>query len=125
MSLWLRYVTCIGCAGSAGVHAALVRPHLDEGSGALAAAFAAVAAVLAVLAVAAARPRHDRWALPAATALLVAVAAAYLMSRTTGLPGLLDRPEAIDAAGTLTTLVEALGAGTGVVLLTRTRRQTR
>jgi peptidoglycan/LPS O-acetylase OafA/YrhL len=125
MNRWPRPLISIVCAASAGVHAALIPSHLREGNIRLAAALAVVAVSLAVIAFAVRSPDHDGWALPAGVMLLGAVAVAYALSRTSGLPGLVVAPETVDPAGVLTTFTEAFGATAGVALLTKTRRQSR
>jgi hypothetical protein len=96
------------CAASAGVHAALVLPHSHESAG-LAVAFAVSAVALAVAAVALALE-----ACPTVTTvvalLLVGVAAAYALSRTTGIPGLTVHPEPLDAFGTVVSCLELMAA---------------
>lgn len=120
-----RYLATACCAAGAGAHAALVPSHLAEGADALVVAFVTTAALLAVLAVAAGRPEHDRWALPGVVIVLAATAVAYVLSRTTGIAGLVAGPEAVDPAGVLLTCTEALGALAGVTLLIQLRRQPR
>jgi hypothetical protein len=100
------------CAASAGVHAALVGPHAQEsrvlalafGVSALALALAAIGQILAPSPVMGA----------AVAALLLAVAGAYLMSRTTGLPGLIAHQEPFDTLGVVTSLLELVGAAVAV-----------
>ena len=106
------------CAGSAGVHAALIQPHLAE-SGLLGWAFAAAAAALALAAVFVRHPRHDSWAIPAATAALCVIAASYLLSRSTGIPVLIVQPEHVDLLGMVTTAAELAGAVGGAALMSR------
>ncbi len=96
------------CAGSAGVHGALVAPHARE-SGAMAVAFGLATVLLAVAAVGMALAPTRPVAYAVAT-LLAGVAAAYLLARTTGLPGLTDHPESFDALGTLVSVLEVAGA---------------
>jgi ABC-type Fe3+-siderophore transport system permease subunit len=107
------------CAGSAGVHAALVQPHLAEDGPPLASAFAAAAAALALAALAVRQPRHDSWAPAAASAVLCAVAVSYLLSRSTGIPLLIADPEQFDPLGVATTIAELAGAVAGAALMTR------
>ncbi len=98
------------CAASAGVHAALVPPHSHESS-ALAVAFALSAVALAAAAVALvldARPTVTT----VVALLLVGVAAAYALSRTTGLPGLSLHPEPLDTFGTVVSCAELAAAWT-------------
>lgn len=113
----LADVCALVCAGSAGVHAALVVPHARE-STTLAVAFALTALVLAVIAV-----RHVVAPSPAVTlvgaGVLLAVATAYLLSRTTGLPVLTHHIEPFDLFGTVVSLVEATTAAAVVRQLLR------
>ena len=96
------------CAVSAGVHAALVGPHAHEsrllalmfGLSAFALALAAIGQVLAPTPVMGA----------AVAALLLAVAGAYLMSRTTGLPGLVAHQEPFDTLGVVISGLELAAA---------------
>ena len=93
---------------SAGVHAALVGPHAAE-STVLAFAFAVAAASLAAAAgmqVVSPSPGSAR----AGAALLSTVAAAYLLSRSVGIPGLIDHPEPFDVLGSVTTCLEVAAA---------------
>ena len=87
----LRYGVTAVCAGSAGVHAALIRPHLVEGGPPLGAAFAAAAAALALGALAVRQPRHDSCAPTAVSGVLFLIALSYLLSRTIGIPLLIRR----------------------------------
>jgi peptidoglycan/LPS O-acetylase OafA/YrhL len=113
----LRYTVTLACAGSAGVHAALVQPHLAEAGLPLGGAFAVAAGALAAAAIAARQPRHDPWSLLLATGVLTVIAASYLLSRTTGVPLLITHPEPFDPLGAVTTAVELTGALTGASLI--------
>ena len=115
----LRYAVAVVCAGSAGVHAALVPEHLHQ-SAAPGLAFAGSAAALAVAGVATRAPRHDAWAPALAAVVLLGTAVAYVLSRTTGIPGLLPDPETVDPLGVLTTAAEA-GAAIAALLLSSRR----
>jgi hypothetical protein len=102
-----RDLCALVCAASAGVHGALVVPHAHE-SVRLAVAFAAAAVALAIAAV-------GLVTVPARTtdpavALLLTVALAYLLSRTSGLPVLAERPEPLDPVGAALTFLEAAAA---------------
>ena len=117
----LRYPVALVAAGSAGVHAALVPEHLHE-STALGIAFAGSAVALALVAVATRTPRQDSWAPAAAAVVLLATAAAYLLSRTTGLPGLITDPEEVDPLGVVTSSAEVVAAAAAVLLSRRDSR---
>ncbi len=114
----LRYCLTAVCAGSAGVHAALIQPHFLE-SGLLGSAFTAAAITLALAALAVRQPRHDSWAIMAATAALCVIAVSYMLSRSTGIPLLIVQPEHVDPLGTVTTAAELAGAMCGAVLMSR------
>jgi hypothetical protein len=103
---WLRAGVSLVCAASAGVHLALVAEHAAEGP-LVGIAFAASAVALGVGAVAARRPLGR---VGAVAGLLIGVAACYLLSRTTGIPGLVPEPEHLEAVGMLTTAAEVLAA---------------
>jgi ABC-type Fe3+-siderophore transport system permease subunit len=111
------------CAGSAGVHAALVRPHIAEAGLLLGSAFAAAAVALALTALAVRLPRNDSWAPAAAAVVLCLIALSYLLSRTTGVPLLISDPEQLDPLGAATTAAEVAGAIAGIVLMSRKDRQ--
>lgn len=111
-----RYLLTVVCAASAGVHAGIVPEHLNEAGPRLATTFAGTAVLLLVVAIFAGRPRYDAWAPAAAAVLLVVIALAYLLSRTTGVPGLIAQPEAVDPIGLITSVGELLGALAGIVL---------
>jgi hypothetical protein len=108
------------CAASAGVHIALVAPHSHE-SASLAVAFAVSAVALAVAAVALALDAGSTVTTVVAL-LLVGVAAAYALSRTTGIPGLTVHPEPLDAFGTVVSCLELMAAWALVRLPTRRSR---
>ncbi|HET7690075.1 MAG TPA: hypothetical protein VFK41_06840 [Nocardioidaceae bacterium] len=111
-------IAAVVCATSAGVHAALVVPHAEESSR-MAAAFALSTVALAAAAVILAT-RPSPAASAAVAGLLLSVAAAYFMSRTTGIPGLNHHQEPVDVLGVLVTSLEVAGAA--VVLWPLTRR---
>jgi peptidoglycan/LPS O-acetylase OafA/YrhL len=113
-----RDVVSVLCAASAGVHAALVPHHLHE-SVRLGSAFLCSAIALALVAVVVRPPRRARWPPATAAAVLAATALAYMLSRTVGLPGLLDTPETIDPLGVVTTAAEAVGVWACLPLLYR------
>ena len=96
------------CVASAGVHGALVLPHSHESAG-LAVAFAVSAVALAVAGAALALDAGPTITTMVAL-LLVGVAVAYALSRTTGIPGLNVHPEPLDVFGTVTSCVELMAA---------------
>jgi hypothetical protein len=108
------------CAASAGVHAALVVPHSHE-SASLAVAFAVSAVALAMAAVGLALDVGPTVTTVVAL-LLAGVAAAYALSRTTGIPGLTVHPEPLDAFGTVVSSMELIAAWALVWLPTRRSR---
>ena len=116
-----RYVLTAVCAASAGVHAGIVPEHFTEAGPRLATVFAGTAALLLLAAACTSRPRYDAWAPAAAAVLLIAIAVAYLLSRTAGLPGLIGDAEAVDPIGLVTSVGELLGAFAGIVLYVNRR----
>jgi hypothetical protein len=116
-------VVC-ACAASAGAHAGLVPEHLRE-EPRVGVAFAfAVALLVATGTAVALRPSDPRRAQVAAV-LLSGLAAAYIASRTTGIPLLAPDPEAVDAIGITTVSVELLGAALAMWLGQPIRRRRR
>ena len=102
----------LACAASAGVHGALVAPHASEAD--MACALVLVTTGLAIAAMGLAlQPSTVTSA--ASAALLVAVATAYLLSRTTGIPRLTDHPEPFDALGVAVSTLEVAAAVVAVV----------
>ena len=119
-----RYGLTAVCAGSAGVHAALVQPHFLE-SGLLGSAFTGAAIALALAALAVRQPRYDSWSIVAVTATLCVIAVSYLLSRSAGIPLLIVAPEHVDPLGTVTTAAELAGAMCGAVLMSRSALRSR
>lgn len=111
-----RAVAAVVCAGSAGVHAVLAPEHLEQ-SMLLGAAFAGDSLLLAVASVLVSH-RRGRHVLPVA-GLLGVTALAYVLSRTSGLPGLVPDAEPIDGLGALTTLSELVGVAACLLLTLR------
>jgi hypothetical protein len=101
-------VVVAACAARAGAHAALVARHLAEEPRMGVAFIAATALLLAVAAALTYRPRQAG-AAQAATLVLAALIGAYALNITAGLPWLSDHPEPIDVIGLATKAVEALG----------------
>jgi hypothetical protein len=93
---------------SAGVHAALAPEHLHEwpplGAAFVAAAVAVSAAVVAFVA----RPA-DAWPSRALALLLASLVAGYYLTRLAALPPLDPEREPLDALGVFTTVLEAAG----------------
>ena len=113
-----RDVVILACAVSAGVHAALVPAHFEEGAGA-GVGFVTAAVLLALLAVVlTVGPRHD---LPLALAALTlaGLLASYGFAVTTGLPLLHPEPEPVDGLGLATKAIEAGGLTAAASLLWR------
>lgn len=101
-------VVVLACAASAGAHAGLVPEHVRETPQLGAAFIVSVVLLLAAAAALALRPESVR-ASQAAALLLAGLIAAYAASRSIGIPWLEARPEAFDAVGLTTKLVEGLG----------------
>lgn len=101
-------VLVVACAASAGAHAGLVPAHLN-GEPRLGAAFLVAVALLAAAATALAARPEDRRITSAAGLLLAGLLLAYLATRTAGIPVLDPEPEALDAVGIATSVVEAVG----------------
>jgi hypothetical protein len=97
----------VACAFSAGVHVALAPDHLGE-SALLGVGFLGSAAMLLALGLGI-YVRPDSVRLPPLIALLSsALLAAYVASRTVGLPVLHPAPEAVDPVGVITKGVEVV-----------------
>jgi len=118
----LRYGVIAGCAASVGIHIGIIPAHIDEGASSEVAAFAASSVVLAILALLISDARRDSWAAASAAAFLGAIAAAYLLSRTVGLPWLVNDPEPFDLTGIAAVVVELTSAAAGIALFLRTRK---
>ena len=104
------------CAASAGAHAGLVPAHLNS-EPQLGVAFVVAVILLAATATAVAARPADRRITTAAGVLLAGLMLAYLATRTTGIPVLAPEPEALDAVGIATGVVEALGIAVAVWLI--------
>jgi peptidoglycan/LPS O-acetylase OafA/YrhL len=112
------------CAASAGAHAGLVPAHLRAEPRLGAAFLTAVVLLMVATASVAARP-WDRRITGAAGLLLAGLILAYGVSRTTGIPVLDPEPEAVDAVGIATNLVETLGVLVALGLTHPLRRHRR
>jgi hypothetical protein len=122
----VRHAVVLVCAASAGVHAALVPDHLREGGPRLGGAFVLSAVLTALAAVALRRPQQTPRQARAAKAtclatgvMLLGTAAAYVLSRTSGLPFLIPDPEELDPIGAVTSAAEVLGGLASLFLMTR------
>jgi drug/metabolite transporter (DMT)-like permease len=110
-----RDLLIVACAVSAGIHAALVREHLEEGRPA-GVAFAVSAALLAAAAVGLTR-RMSPSLLGATAALLVGLILSYLLAVTTGVPVLHPAVEPVEGLALFTKAVELVGVVAAVALL--------
>ena len=110
-----RDLVIVACAMSAGIHAALVREHLEEARPA-GVAFAVSAVLLAGAAVALTRSRSPAL-LGATAALLAGLILSYLLAVTTGVPVLHPEVEPMEGLALFTKAVELAGAGAAVALL--------
>ena len=108
-------VVSLSCAISAGIHAALVPDHLEEGAGA-GIGFVVAAVVLGVLAVLLTR-KPSKLAFGAAATVLAGLIASYALASTTGFPILHPEAEAVDGLALFTKAVEAVGLVLAVSLL--------
>jgi hypothetical protein len=97
----------VACAISAGIHAALVPEHLEEGRAA-GIAFAAAAVLVGGLAVVLTR-RPSAVAHAAAGAVFAGLLVAYALALATGLPLVHPEREAADGLALVTKAVEAIG----------------
>jgi hypothetical protein len=113
-----RDLLILACAISAGIHAALVPAHLEEGRG-IGAAFVVATVLLAASAAAiTARPRSGL-AAGAGASVLGGALVLYALAITTGLPVLHPHPEPADALGIATKAIEAVGVVAGSTLVGR------
>jgi hypothetical protein len=109
-----RDLLIVACAVSAGIHAALVPEHLEEGRPA-GLAFAVSAVLLAAAAVALTRSLSP--ALLGATAAVLVGLISYLLAVTTGVPVLHPEVETVEGLALFTKAVELAGVGAAVALL--------
>jgi len=122
VNVGIRHAIVVVCAASAGVHAALVPDHLREGGPRLGGAFVLSAVLAALAAVALRRPQQAAVAKATYLAtglMLLGTAAAYVLSRTSGLPFLIPDPEELDPIGAVITAAEVLGGLASLFLITR------
>jgi hypothetical protein len=96
------------CAISAGIHAALVRDHFEEGAAA-GIGFLAAAVLLAGLVVVLTYGTASVVAIAATGAVLAGLLASYALATTIGIPLLHPELESIDGLALATKAIEALG----------------
>ena len=111
-------VVILACAISAGIHAALVPGHFDEGTGA-GLGFVAAAVALAGPVIWLSRRPGSRPALLAAVALFLGLIGSYALATTSGLPVLHPDPEPVDGLALATKAIEAVGFLAATSLLWR------
>jgi len=116
-----RLVAAVVCAASAGIHAGLVIAHFDE-STILGILFVVDAALLGLAALAVNDRRGGSRDVALVAAVLASTALAYVLSQTTGLPGLTTEAEPVDGLGIFTTLAELVGVSACLLLIPRTER---
>jgi len=100
-------VVILACAVSAGIHAALVPDHFEEGVGA-GAGFVAAAVLLALLALVLTR-QPSQPALVGAALVFAGLIISYALVITTGIPVLHPDVEAVDGLALFTKGIEAIG----------------
>jgi hypothetical protein len=103
-----RDALVVGCAVSAGIHAALTPEHLRE-EPAAGVGFLLSTGLLAALVVALTRRPASRAAVVAAGAVLAGLLLAYALAVTTGVPGLHPDVEPADRLALVTKAVELVG----------------
>jgi hypothetical protein len=102
-----RDVVIVACAISAGIHAALVPEHLEEGAAA-AGGFAVSAVLLAVLAVEITRSTRPIL-FAGAVVLFAGLIVSYVLAVSTGVPVLHPEVEPVEGLAVFTKLVELAG----------------
>jgi hypothetical protein len=110
-------IAILACAVSAGIHAALVPAHFEEGTGA-GVGFVVATVFLAVLAVVLTR-NPSQLALVATAALFVGLIVSYALVISTGVPVLHPEVEPVDGLALFTKVVEAIGLVTATSLVRR------
>jgi hypothetical protein len=108
-------IVILACAVSAGIHAALVRDHFGEGTGA-GVGFVVATVLLAVLAVVLTR-EPSQLAFAATILVFAGLIVSYALVLTTGVPLLHPDVEAVDGLALFTKAVEAVGLLTAVSLI--------
>jgi hypothetical protein len=115
-----RDVLIVACAISAGVHGALTPEHVREEATA-GAGFLGSTVLLAVLCVALTYRPGSRVAVATAGAVLAGLLAAYTLAITTGVPLFHPEPEPADGLGLATKVIELVGLGVAIHLVTNRR----
>jgi hypothetical protein len=110
-------IVVLACAVSAGIHAALVPDHFDEGVGA-GVGFVCAPLVLSVLAVVLTRS-PSQVALAATAAVFAGLIASYVLVLTTGVPVLHPDTETLDGLALFTKAVEVVGCLTAASVIRR------
>jgi len=110
-------IVILTCAISAGIHAALVPDHFEEGTGA-GAGFVVAAVMLALLAVALTR-QTSQLVLVSTSLVFFGLIVSYALVLTTGVPVLHPDVEAADGLALFTKAVEAAGLLTAGSLIRR------
>jgi hypothetical protein len=110
-------IVVLACAVSAGIHAALVPDHFDEGVGA-GVGFVGATLVLSVLAVVLTRS-PSQVALAATAAVFAGLIASYVLVLTTGVPVLHPDTETLDGLALFTKAVEVVGCLTAASVIRR------
>ena len=113
-------VVILACAVSAGIHAALVPEHFDEGTGA-GVGFALATVLLTALVVGLTREPTNPRLLVGATVRLRGLLVSYVLAVTTGVPVLHPEPEPVDSLALGTKAIELVGLLAAASVLWRPR----
>ena len=103
-----RNIVILACAISAGIHAALVPEHFDEGAGP-GLGFVVATVLLAALVVTLTVRPTTALAPAGAAAVFAGLLVSYVLATTTGLPLLRPEPEPVEGLALVTKVVEAVG----------------
>jgi hypothetical protein len=120
----MRALLACSCAASAGIHAGIVPEHLHE-EPRLGVAFVIAALVVLTLARAVVTQPSTRGIGLIAGLVLAGLIAAYVASRTTGIPFVSPGPESVDPVGTAAVSIELLGVTCALALVHPNRRRRR
>ncbi|HET9242174.1 MAG TPA: hypothetical protein VFN99_01945 [Gaiella sp.] len=111
-------VVVLACAISAGIHAALVPGHFDEGTGPGLGFAAATVALTGIVLWLTWRP-SSTWAVAVAAVTLSGLLASYALAITTGVPLLHPHAEPVEGLALATKAIEAVGLLAATSLLMR------